>query len=226
MGGDFEISRVVTTRDETQATYDRIAPIYELVEGFWERRARNAGLAALAAQPGESVFEIGSGPGHTMVDLARMVGPLGRVIGLDLSSNMCRLALRRLQRHAVLGACGVVQGDAIGLPFLAQSFDAGFLSFTLELFDTPEISEVLSECRRVLRPGGRMGVVALQKLQPGTRMQRAYEWGHDRLPRVLDCRPIHAGAALTDAGFSVVNERGLTLWGLPVAVLVARAPTG
>ena len=226
MSGASEIAPVVTTRAETRATYDRIARYYELVEGFWERRARTAGLAALSAGPGESLFEIGCGPGYSLVELAQMVWFGGRAIGVDLSFNMCLLAHRRLDRHAVGATGAVVQGDAVGLPFPAGCFDAGFMSFTLELFDTPQIPAVLAECRRVLRPRGRLAVVALSKEEPGTLMQRTYERGHASFPRLLDCRPIHVDRVLIDAGFTVVEERALSLWGLPIAVVVAETPGG
>ena len=214
------VAPVRTTREQTQATYDRIAPVYEIVEGFWERSAREAGLEALAPRSGERVLDIGCGPGHSMCAIADAIGSDGEVIGVDLSSKMCALARRRLERRAQGLAGWVVQADAVHLPFADCSFDAAFVSFTLELFDTPEIPAVLAECRRVLRPGGRLAVVALDRRVPATVMQRAYERGHERFPQLLDCRPIHVYASMAQAGFSVNAIRHLTLWGLPVAIAI------
>lgn len=214
------VARVPTTRDETRESYDRIAPLYGLLEGFWERKARAAGLDALEARRGERVIDVGCGPGLAVCEMAAAVGSEGRVIGVDLSSEMCALAGRRLQGCARSGTDAVVQADAVHLPFADSSFDAGFMSFTLELFDTPEIPAVLAECRRILRPGGRLVVVALDKRRPPPPMQRAYEWGHERFPHVLDCRPIHVEASLLEAGYSISLTRRLSLWGLPVEVAV------
>lgn len=216
------VAAVLTTRAQTQATYDRIAPHYEAVEGFWERRARVAGLEALTPERGESVLEIGCGPGNSLVELARAVGPQGRVVGVDLAFNMCALAQQRLEQKGLTATGTAVQGDAVHLPFASGSFGAGYMSFTLELFDTPEIPTVLAECRRVLLPGGRLAVVALSKEQPGPLMQRAYERGHERFPRWLDCRPIYVERALDDGGFTVVAHRVMSLWGLPVGVVVGQ----
>lgn len=220
--GQSDIAPVFSTRAETQATYDRLARFYEILEGFWERRARAAGLRALSVEQGEFVFEIGSGPGNSLVELTRSVGPQGRSVGVDLSFNMCSVAQRRLIRRSAAGIGSVVQGDAVDLPLRTGSCDAAFMSFTLELFDTPLIPRVLAECRRVLRPGGRLVVVALSKEEPAPLMQRIYEWGHMSFPRFLDCRPIYVDRALVEAGFTLMDHRVLALWGLPIAVTVGR----
>ena len=217
------VACVPTTRDETRESYDRVAPLYGLLEGFWERNARAAGLDALEARRGERVIDIGCGPGLAVCEMADAVGPEGWVIGVDLSSEMCTLAGRRLKGCASSGTDAVVQADAVHLPFADSSFDAGFMSFTLELFDTPEIPAVLAECRRVLRPGGRLAVVALDKRHPAPLMQRVYERGHERFPHVLDCRPIHVEASLAEAGYSLGVVRHLSIWGLPIAVAVGTA---
>mgnify|MGYP001824359296 CR=1 FL=1 len=217
------IARVLTTRDQTRATYDRIAPYYEVLEGFWERPARHAGLAALRPSPRESLLEVGCGPGRSLAEMALAVGPQGHVLGIDLAPRMCLVARRRLQRTGVTRQAEVVQADATQLPVASDRFDGVFMSFTLELFDTPQIPVVLAECTRVLRPGGRLVVVGLSKEGPASVLGRMYEWGHGRFPRVLDCRPIRVARSLTEANLRVRRARVASLWGLPVEVVLAVA---
>jgi demethylmenaquinone methyltransferase/2-methoxy-6-polyprenyl-1,4-benzoquinol methylase len=96
------------------------------------------------------------------------------------------------------------------------------MSFTLELFDTPEISKVLSQCRRSLRPGGRLVVVTLIKTEQPNFAERTYEWFHAKMPVSVDCRPIPAQAALEEADFEITNMIKEKMWGLPVEILVAK----
>jgi demethylmenaquinone methyltransferase/2-methoxy-6-polyprenyl-1,4-benzoquinol methylase len=96
------------------------------------------------------------------------------------------------------------------------------MGFTLELFDTPEIPVVLGECRRVLVPGGRLGVVAMS-----TRGERAwpvklYEWFHANVGWLVDCRPIDAQGLVQALGFEVYEACIEHIWGLPVEVVAAR----
>ena len=63
--------------------------------------------------------------------------------------------------------------------------DGIFMSFTLELFDTPDIPRVLAECNRVLKPGGRLVVVGMSKEGPQGLLIRAFEWTHQHFPNLF-----------------------------------------
>jgi ubiquinone/menaquinone biosynthesis C-methylase UbiE len=197
-----------------QANYDKLSRWYDLFSGS-EKRFTEAGLRMLDIKPGERVLEIGCGTGHA---LTRLSATDGRVVGLDLSAGMLARARRTGSRSRGPRA-EFCQGDTVRLPFKSNSFNAVFLSFTLELFPETEIPLVLAECRRVLRWDGRLGVVSLAK--ENTRMVRLYEWFHARWPQVVDCRPIYVHAALIKAGFEVQEARRMTMWGLPVETIVA-----
>ena len=216
-----EISRVTRSKKEAQATYDRISGWYDLLEGIWEKKSKDLGLQKLKVGAGEIVLEIGPGTGYGLLALAQFVGKSGRVYGIDLSSRMLHLTRRKLIKKGAKKGVMLVQGDALQLPFISASFDALFMSFTLELFDTPDIPRLLSECERALRKGGRICVVSLSKAGRPSWMRNLYEWGHSKFPRLLDCRPIFVQNALSDAGFHVTHTTILSLLGLPVEIVLA-----
>lgn len=216
-----EVSRVCRSRAEAQLVYDRISRWYDLLEGAWEKRVRNLALKELDAAGGESVLEIGFGTGHGMLELAGAVGASGRVYGLDLSPRMLEITRKRVVRAGFEARIRLVRGDAVRLPLKAGLLDAIFMSFALELFDTPEIPMVLSECRRVLRRGGRICVVSLSKAGSASRMRDLYERGHRRFPRLLDCRPIYVQRMLESESFATCNVTRDSVAGLPVEIVLA-----
>jgi demethylmenaquinone methyltransferase/2-methoxy-6-polyprenyl-1,4-benzoquinol methylase len=182
-------------------------------------------MELLNAQEGERILEIGFGTGHCLLSLARAVGPAGRVYGLDLSNGMAEIARKRLQKAGVLERVDVKVGDAVSLPVQPSSLDAVFMSFTLELFDTPEIPIVLEQCWKALRKEGRMVVVAMgQPEKPGAAV-RIYEWFHARMPAAVDCRPIPAGRMVEEAGFYISKKRSMSMWGLLVELILAYKST-
>jgi len=192
---------------------------YDLFTGS-EKHFTEAGLEILNVQPGEKVLEIGVGTGHALVALAQAIGDDGKAYGIDLSDGMLQVAHDRLQHAGLSGRADLRLGDAARLPFEDDFFDAIFISFTLELFDTPEIPTVLNECKRVLRETGRIGVVAMEKKE--CRAVKIYEWFHARLPTLVDCRPIHARESIKAAGFELAEASEKAMWGLPVEIVIAR----
>jgi ubiquinone/menaquinone biosynthesis C-methylase UbiE len=83
------------------------------------------------------------------------------------------------------------------------------MSFTLELFGPNLVPVVLAECRRVLKHGGRLGIVSLVKKD--NRAVDIYEWFHFHFPNVVDCRPILLRTVLEKAGLEVAQTVGKKL---------------
>ena len=213
------ILRVFQSKDQTKAFYNKISHVYDLLSERSEAPMRKAGLALLKPMAAESILEIGFGTGHTLVSLAKAVGPNGKVFGLDLSDQMAKLAKQHLAEAGLLDRARIKCGDATQLAYAAGSMDAVFMSFTLELFDTPEIPKVLSECRRVLRPGGRIVVVGMSKAATQDPLLKVFEWTHEHFPNFLDCRPIYVQAELERAGFKIQKALKKHMW-IPVEIVL------
>lgn len=210
--------------NSTKAFYDRISPVYDLIANGNEHAARDRGIEQLTALPGEKVLVIGFGTGHSLVALARKVGKTGMVCGVDISDGMLSVAKRRIVEERVADEVDLSRGDARHLPYGDSRFDVVFVAFTLELFEDTDILRVLKEIRRVLRPAGRVGVVAMSQEQPETLITEIYVWMHHHFPHWVDCRPISVARYLQQAEFVVEHSDTLSLWGLPVAVVVATKP--
>jgi ubiquinone/menaquinone biosynthesis C-methylase UbiE len=216
------ISRVPRSKAAAKAAYNKLSPWYDALAGSSERKYTQEGLRKLGAKEGEIILEIGFGTGHSLVALAQNAGAHSKVYGVDISEGMLKVARSRLKKAGLTGRVELRLADAAQLPFENELFDAVFMSFTLELFDTPEIADVLEECDRVLHSGGRLGVVALSKRETDRLMVRLYQWAHRQMPQYVDCRPIYVRKAVEQAGFDVLAVTEMSMWGLPVDVVIAK----
>jgi demethylmenaquinone methyltransferase/2-methoxy-6-polyprenyl-1,4-benzoquinol methylase len=172
--------------DAVRTMFDRIAPVYDAMnvvmtaglDGGW----RAATVRAVVG-PGDRVVDVCCGTG----DLALAAHEAGaRVTGLDFAERMLERARRKSSEVEW------VQGDALALPFADGSFDAATIGFGLR--NVEDVGRGLSELRRVLRPGGRLGV--LDVTQPRGLLRHFYGLWFDRLIPLAG-RVIPGGAAYT-----------------------------
>lgn len=141
--------------DAVRHMFDRIAPVYDAMN-----RTMTAGLdrrwrrltAQAVVSPGDSVLDACCGTGDLAIACARAGG---RVTGLDFSEPMLERARRK---EPVLEW---VRGDLLALPFADASFDAATVGFGVRNVD--DLQRALAELRRVLRAGGRIGILEITR---------------------------------------------------------------
>ncbi|HEY6725980.1 MAG TPA: class I SAM-dependent methyltransferase [Polyangiaceae bacterium] len=111
---------------------------------------RDTGIAE-----GMRVLDIGCGDGFFMRRIARLIGPSGQVVGLDIDGRALRAAAANCRKLGVPYA--LVEGHSSALPFPDRSFDACFSA--LSFFDFSDPVSVVSSMCRVTRPGGVVAVI-------------------------------------------------------------------
>lgn len=154
-------SRPSVSNESIAATYDRFATLYDWFVAPLEARTRQRALDLLAIEPDDRIVELGCGSGHALVSLARLLDQTGHVIGLDAAPGMLDRARDRASQPAVNERIDLVLGDARSHPIAGDAVDILFIEYTLELFSQDEMRAVLEECKRVLNPDGRIGVITM-----------------------------------------------------------------
>ena len=149
------------------------------------------------------LLDLGSGAGWPALYLAKLTGC--DVALVDLPIEGLRIARRRALLENESSGCWVAVADAAELPFAAASFDA--LCHSDLLCCLKRKLKVLSDCRRVLRPGGRM-VFSVISVLPGLTPadhQRAVNSG----PEFIES-PASYPALLAETGWTVIEQRDVT----------------
>ncbi len=143
-------------------TYDFVASIVSF--GQW----KNWGRTSLSRVRGDRVLELGHGPGHLLIALARS----GRTpIGIDLSPHMGRIARRNLRRAKL--NVPQVRCRSQALPFRSNSFDACVATFPTEYIVD---AKTLGEVRRVTTDRGRLVIVAGAQIGDRRPSARVIDW--------------------------------------------------
>jgi len=217
-----EILRVTRSKEDAKISYDKLSKWYDMIAGSEEKKFRKIGLKKLNVIEGERTLEIGFGTGRAALALAKSVGETGKVYGIDISRGMFDISQARIAKAGLSERVDLRCADAANLPYTDNFFDALFISFTLELFDTPDIQPVLQQCKNVLKIGGRLCVVSMLKEEKPGFMAKLYHWGHLKFPNYIDCRPIYVSHAIKDAEFLIADVTKMSSWGLPVEIVLAK----
>jgi SAM-dependent methyltransferase len=170
------------------------------------------GLARLVA--GERVIDLGSGSGMDVCCAAQLVGPTGRVVGIDFTPQQLERA-RGLAAAAGLGQVEFREGRIENLPAEDESFDCVISNGVVNL--SPDKAQVFAEAARVLRPGGRLAVadIVTERQLKESIVRDADLWA-----------ACIGGAAQEDAYQQVIEASGLTvtaLWRNPYEFISERA---
>jgi demethylmenaquinone methyltransferase/2-methoxy-6-polyprenyl-1,4-benzoquinol methylase len=211
--------------------FDTIAPRYDLCNRVMtfglDRGWRRAAVRALTLAPGDRVLDVACGTGDLCRDLRRAAY---RPIGIDLSLGMLE--------HARTSA-PLVHGDALRLPLADRSLDGAVSGFALR--NVVDLDVLFGELARVLRPGGRMALLDVDRpANPIVRAGHAVYFGrivprigallsdgaaYRYLPQSVAYLPPTGQllALVRGAGFDAVERRPLT-GGLTQLITATRGP--
>jgi len=171
---------------QLQRVFNTLAPVYDrgndLLSLGLAKGWRRAAVASFRQNPPGEVLDVACGTGD-FVHAILEASPTSKVVGLDFSEEMLRLARTRGY------AATFQQGDVLALPFEDGRFDAMTVGFGLRNFS--DMPKALSEMVRVLKPGGRL--IVLEATQPETAFKKTlfklYQWSVAPLVGWLSGRP-------------------------------------
>lgn len=209
-------------RQIVEKAYARWAPIYDAVCGPIFLQGRRAAARA-ACEVGGRILEVGVGTGLSFDDYDEMT----EIVGIDLCEPMVAKARARLASGRYPQVKSVAVMDAHNLSFPDESFDCVVAQFVITLVADPE--RVLSECARVVRPGGE--IILVNHLYSERGLTAAMERWAARHARPLGLRPEFPFARLAEWArhhdrAHIVERRPIRPFGLYTLVRFRRVDAG
>lgn len=175
----------LSTTPGSGAMFDAIAERYDLlnrvislgVDQRWRRRT----VRSLEVSGPARVLDLATGTADLALMIAAMC-PEAHVVGLDPSEKMLAVGHEKVAAKGLAARVELVAGDAQALPFEDASFDAITMAFGIR--NVPDRGRALAEMARVLRPGGRVGILELGEPRQGPLAALARFHVHTVVPRL------------------------------------------
>jgi ubiquinone/menaquinone biosynthesis C-methylase UbiE len=161
---EHTVSQIDSTREHLIETYRKKAKNYDItsqfypVPGYPQRAQRLRAVQALGLRPGDSVVEIACGTGLNFSLIEQVIGPDGRIVGVDLTDAMLAQAQHRIETNG-WSNISLVQADAAEFDFPTE-VDA--ILSTYALSQVPECGDVIAHGAAALSRGGRWVVLDLK----------------------------------------------------------------
>ena len=154
--------------------FTRVASKYDvmndLMSGGVHRLWKDAMMDWLAPRPGQRLLDVAGGTGDVAFRFLKRGG--GAAVVLDMTESMLIEGRKRAEAEKMAEHLDWIVGDAMALPFEANSFDTYTISFGIR--NVTRIADALTEAFRVLRPGGRLMVLEFSHI-PNDLLQKAYD---------------------------------------------------
>jgi SAM-dependent methyltransferase len=113
-------------------------------------------IDVIAPQPGETILEIGCGAGSLVRLLAQWLGDANPITAADVNPFLLREAAQLAEAEGLSGAIRFTEGNAEALPFDDEAFDC---AYSVTVFEECDADRAIAEAMRVVRPGGRVGLI-------------------------------------------------------------------
>ncbi len=219
-----EPARIASMFDAIAIRYDTLN---HLLSAGMDRRWRRRAIRAIGAAHGGWLVDVCTGTADLAIEAARIRPDAWQVVGVDFAGEMLRLGRGKIVHSGLADRVRLVRGDAMRLPMADGQAGAATIAFGIRNVVDP--AAAAGECRRVLRPGGRLAILEFGSPQLPV-LRQLYGWyfrrvlpaigrrlsrhrdAYDYLPASVARFPAPAdfAALLARAGFSDVRYVPLT----------------
>ena len=149
--------------------YNKAASKYDILNDVLSvglhRRWKKEAILCLKPIPGEKWIDLCCGTGDVTFALARSIAPKGKVVGIDFAGKTLAIAQRRHQKLPGL-AISWINIDATNTGLESHSFDGALMAYGLRNLNNP--LDGLIEIHRLLKPGGRAGILDFNHPKKGS----------------------------------------------------------